>query len=666
MNASNLTGQSILICDNSLTLRKIIAGSLEEQQPLIVEASTGSEALSILSSTAFDIIFLGTRLIDCSAEVILEKIDSASAVNLTSVVLISSNQQTISEYSNEFSTVSNGLIKPVTKEKVQRVYQDAFTKKQSVSVRSGRVEDSIQGLFSTEIQATLSNELSRVAAHIPNLEGTRPKAIDPKSFYLKYLASNRLTKRLADIVNKHSGRVSLSGDSAARSSGALNPALVYDVLTDIEQRSISGTLYLETPEETVQLCLHSGSLSGVATTNGKRLRECLADIDHPALGGYIEAIPDTLPLYTHPILADWGLADAARIFVDVYPQLTAHLLRIACYENCRFRLVEDADHWLAVFSSETCEPLVQAFVRALRANCSERQKSETSSAFLNVYRRRFYENPSWIESSLNSDELWMLELLGAEYTIPELVASGRVSPVNASQSLNLLHRLGLIERQKKPATSVKRDYPSAPFTILVLSTCPEVTRMVQYCMQSEDIVLAVCDDTEFAMNALRRGKLDLLITDGRTKGDEGFGIIKKFQSVRGSLPWVAVEPDEGVAWVDDCINMRPESFLARPFNLAHIERTLCVVIENAKRARLARLTEAPALIAQQMDDINNKYDYLCEREKDLQRRELELQRHEATFFDSCNKLEEERACLDVMREEIEFLKLTKNGQSSSN
>ncbi|TCD00523.1 response regulator [Pedobacter psychroterrae] len=116
---SGLNGKRVLVVDDNQTNRKILQVQLEQWKLLPVMASSGQEALSILSHQGFDLVISDMQMPEMDGVDLVTRIREMNAL-LPCVLLSSIGDETRSKYPHLFTAV---LTKPVKQQQLCKVVQ---------------------------------------------------------------------------------------------------------------------------------------------------------------------------------------------------------------------------------------------------------------------------------------------------------------------------------------------------------------------------------------------------------------------------------------------------------------------------------------------------------------------------------------------------------------
>lgn len=92
---------TILLVDDDAVFRKAFRSALKQGRYVILEASSGQEALSIVHSSKIDLIILDSMLPERSCYEVLDRIKENSATKNIPVIVVSSQ--------NDFSIIEQAL-----------------------------------------------------------------------------------------------------------------------------------------------------------------------------------------------------------------------------------------------------------------------------------------------------------------------------------------------------------------------------------------------------------------------------------------------------------------------------------------------------------------------------------------------------------------------------
>jgi excisionase family DNA binding protein len=131
---------------------------------------------------------------------------------------------------------------------------------------------------------------------------------------------------------------------------------------------------------------------------------------------------------------------------------------------------------------------------------------------------------------------------------------------------------------------------SATPNILIVDDEPKVREVLAKALRMVNFVVDTAPDGHAALELLRHGSYDLLVTDLRMPGMDGLSVIRAARRIAADLPVVVITAYSSEASAIEAINIGVSGYLTKPFRLQRIlsvtSRALGLPLRSGDRGML--------------------------------------------------------------------------------
>ncbi len=636
----------ILVVDDSITVRKIVLKALGFKIAAD-EARSGEEALKLLDSKFYDLIFLDYVLPDLTAAQFLDKLLENTNYAQVPVVLMSSKGTEIARLSEFQENVIETLVKPFPIQAIYKAVEAGLCAKKTATPDLKKNLIGKGAAPSSRARTLLEKGLSRVATHLPALESKR-RDQDPQRYYLRYLMHPELLHSFDEFEREL--QESTPTVNAALRAGRFSAQAAHDLLFDLTAEQRTGLLELVTPQHTLDIHIFKGAVISVSTKDGAAY---LA-----ASGIETSVIPEDQLKNSlaeqakdgRPLLLTLPAQGSGHINLDQHLRDTAEaLLAKAFAGKSRYVFRENitAPEWAVQHSLNI--HVTDLFLKALRRIHGWTAIGDEIGDLVTRFRNRYVKDSQWILAHLNSFEAMIYDFLKYEYAVTELASMLDQPPSRVAEAVHTLYKLGVVCRADNKKPEHLRIELFNAHKVIALSTDGSLAEFIRNCFKPAEVEVIQCRNTKETITALSESEdIRLIVTDGLTTDAHPLAAIEKIKTEDESTVWLLAEPAKGTAPLEEAIRLRAHAYLPRPFNGMRHK----IQLESALMRSLATDVDHKSHFEVVNERISATEARLLQLEKQLQQRENELLRNEEIFFDKCNNFEVERARLDLLQDEL--------------
>lgn len=353
-------GRSVLVVDDSPTLRKVVATILERNQFSVLTAEDGADALQKLEQYEIDLVLLDFVMPRMNGYQCCREIRANPRYDQLPVVLMSAKGEKMRGQFVTQTGAVDAITKPFDARALVAVIENALARGARDSNRFSAVvtepdEDDATDVFDLD-GLELSSDTTQRRQQIANIFAQRlTRMVSPRlrdsgnvqtpgalgTLFEKTLTPNRLFK-LATLLNSLEG-----GDEQAVMSGDLSFISIAEVLQMLELQRQSGMLVISRPEAEIQVYLSEGKLDlvqGRGLPVGFRLGRYLIEdgvIERETLRGILEH-PASGKRLLGEILVGQGQATTEQIQGALKRQTCELIYELVRWEKGRFAFYEGA------------------------------------------------------------------------------------------------------------------------------------------------------------------------------------------------------------------------------------------------------------------------------------------------------------------------------------
>jgi DNA-binding response OmpR family regulator len=406
-------GRSVLVVDDSPTLRKVVATILERNQFSVLTAADGVDALQKLDEYEIDLVLLDFVMPRMNGYQCCREIRANPRYDQLPVVLMSAKGEKMRGQFVTQTGAVDAITKPFDARALVAVIENALARGARDSNRFSAVV--------TEPDEDDANDVQT------------PGALG--SLFEKTLTPNRLFK-LATLLNSLEG-----GDEQAVMSGDLSFISIAEVLQMLELQRQSGMLVISRPEAEIQVYLSEGKLDlvqGRGLPVGFRLGRYLIEdgvIEREALRGILEH-PTSGKRLLGEILVGQSQATAEQIQRALKRQTCELIYELVRWEKGRFAFFEGAispESTMAELGLAAGALLMEGFRRV-----DEWRRIEGSIDFDEI----LFQDTAVIERAgrdkLTAQESSILDAIDGERTVRQIVDH---VPANTFDVCRILYQL---------------------------------------------------------------------------------------------------------------------------------------------------------------------------------------------------------------------------------
>ncbi|HEX2882879.1 MAG TPA: DUF4388 domain-containing protein [Polyangiaceae bacterium] len=353
-------GRSVLVVDDSPTLRKVVATILERNQFSVLTAEDGVDALQKLDQYEIDLVLLDFVMPRMNGYQCCREIRANARYDQLPVVLMSAKGEKMRGQFVTQTGAVDAITKPFDARALVAVIENALARganvdRTAVVVTEPDEDDSTSGMFDLDA-LELSDDSAQRRQQIASIFAQRlTKIVSPqphnsrnlqtpgalRDLFEERLTPNRLFK-LATLLNTLEG-----GDEQAVMSGNLSFISIAEVLQMLELQRQSGMLVISRPEAEIQVYLSEGKLDlvqGRGLPVGFRLGRYLLEdgvIEREALRAILEN-PASGKRLLGEILIAQGQATPAQVQAALKRQTCELIYELVRWEKGRFAFYEGA------------------------------------------------------------------------------------------------------------------------------------------------------------------------------------------------------------------------------------------------------------------------------------------------------------------------------------
>lgn len=431
-------GRSVLVVDDSPTLRKVVATILERNQFSVLTAEDGVDALQKLERYEIDLVLLDFVMPRMNGYQCCREIRANPRYDQLPVVLMSAKGEKMRGQFVSQTGAVDAITKPFDARALVAVIENALARGAKDLSRSSAVvtepdeDDSVSGAFDIG-GLELSNDTTQRRQQIANIFAQRlTQLVSPRqhrtinvqtpdalgALFEERLTPNRLFK-LATLLNSLEG-----GDEQAVMSGDLSFISIAEVLQMLELQRQSGMLVISRPEAEIQVYLSEGKLDlvqGRGLPVGFRLGRYLIEdgvIERDTLRGILEN-PASGKRLLGEILVGQGQAEPEQIQKALRRQTCELIYELVRWEKGRFAFYEGAispESTMAELGLAAGALLMEGFRRV-----DEWRRIEGSIDFDEV----LFQDTAVIERAgrdkLTAQESHILDAIDGERTVRQIV-----------------------------------------------------------------------------------------------------------------------------------------------------------------------------------------------------------------------------------------------------
>ena len=118
---------TVLVVDDSVSMRQLVAFSLKEAGYDVVSAVHGKEALEIIDGTRVDIVITDLNMPEMSGIEFIKQLRCRSEYKVTPIVMLTTDSQEAKRQEGRKAGASGWIVKPFTPQQLVRVVKE-FTK----------------------------------------------------------------------------------------------------------------------------------------------------------------------------------------------------------------------------------------------------------------------------------------------------------------------------------------------------------------------------------------------------------------------------------------------------------------------------------------------------------------------------------------------------------
>ncbi|WP_169305278.1 response regulator [Coraliomargarita akajimensis] len=645
-----VSSKRVIIVDDSLTVRKVVNKTLYDENFLITECASGSEAIQELNKQYYDLIFLDYILPDTTAADFLDELLKNTHYANVPVILMSSKGAEIERLSEFNDNVISTLTKPFSQQLVLQATQAAF---------DGGLDAPLTQIIrttqsppnnrqtATHARVLLEKGLSRVAGHIPALEAKR-KGSDARSYYLPYLLHPELLRSIENLEQQVSTE---NYNRLPDNSGPLNAETAFVLLQSLSHGKQTGRLEICGSSYTVSVYIHKGMVVGVGTVDSNAYVSALMqsglswmEAEHAHLKG-MQAESGT-PL----ILIEPQHFRACENITSLLRDTSEHLLSILLSNDSDYHFWDQqlSPDW-AINNSLNLD-VADFILRSLRRIRGWGSISREIGTLATRFCHKFHSVDNWFLPHLSSFEAVVLNFLQYDYSVTELASTLGEAPSRVAEAIHTLHKFGLLTKTELPEPEAITQDLYLKTSVLVISTNPALVDGAQAYADNNKLHIEFCSNTRDALNLAQQHAFSVAIDDGSSDDGHLFEASQKLQASMPDLTLIIAENDTESISPRELVRLQAYSYLEKPFRKSALKQAIDAAIEASNHRKLELVDDSD-----QLKSINDRMlarqQQLDELERMLQKREHELLHNEELFFEKCNRFEEERTRLEILQDE---------------
>jgi len=448
-------GRSVLVVDDSATLRKVVAAILERHQYHVLTAEDGEDALLKLEQNSVDLVLLDFVMPRMNGYQCCREIRANPRYSQLPVVLMSAKGEKLrGQFVGQTGAV-DAITKPFDARALVAVIENALERGARDMDRAALVvsepdEDEPSGMFdiasldlsqdSAERRGQVAQIFAQRLGHVlsPHFHARQNEM--PSAGALSQILEHALTPKrldkLAGLLSSLAG-----GDEQAVMSGDLSFISIAEVLQMLELQRQSGMLVISRPEAEIQVYLSEGKLDlvqGRGLPVGFRIGRYLIEdgvIEREVLRGILEH-PASSKRLLGEILVGNGNATVEQIQNALKRQTGELIYELVRWEQGRFAFFEGAispESTMAQLGLAAGALLMEGFRRV-----DEWRRIEGSFDFDEV----LFQDTAVIDRAgrekLTSQETSILDAIDGQRTVRQIVDQ---VPANTFDVCRILYQL---------------------------------------------------------------------------------------------------------------------------------------------------------------------------------------------------------------------------------
>jgi len=130
---------------------------------------------------------------------------------------------------------------------------------------------------------------------------------------------------------------------------------------------------------------------------------------------------------------------------------------------------------------------------------------------------------------------------------------------------------------------------SRPATVLVVDDEKPICELLADALAARDVTVETASSGRDALEAARRRRPDLLITDIRLGDADGLDVLDRLRAGTGEIPAVIITAYGDAPTLTAASRKRPVELMTKPLDLARLQEVVCRELADQRRRR--RLTE---------------------------------------------------------------------------